>query len=178
VAAIDGLGHGQDAAMAAKIAGATLEVYAGQSVIALVRHCHKALAQTRGVVMSLASIDTVDDTLTWLGIGNVAGVLCRADPAAGPQKEDLLLRGGGVGYQLPHLSAALIPVARGDTLVFATDGVHSDFGEGIALGEPPQHLADRLLAKYGKNTDDALVVVLRWDGQPDLLPSSPGPKDR
>jgi phosphoserine phosphatase RsbX len=164
VAVIDGLGHGQEAAVASKIAVATLEVYAHESVIALVRHCHKALTQTRGAVMSLASFNRVDETMTWLGIGNVAAVLCRADPSVGPQREDLLLRGGGVGYQLPPLSAAVIPVMAGDILVLGTDGLKNDFADAIVTGEPPQRLADRILAQYGKGTDDALVLAARWHG--------------
>src|SRR5512134_1603292 len=92
VTVIDGLGHGQEAAAAAKIAAATLEAYAQQSVIALVRHCHRALAQTRGVVMSLASFNELDETMTWLGIGDVTGILVRAEPAANPAKENMLLR--------------------------------------------------------------------------------------
>jgi hypothetical protein len=59
--------------------------------------------------------------MTWLGVGNVQGVLMRADAKKGKVKESLLLRGGVVGSQLPALQATVIPIVKGDTLVFATD---------------------------------------------------------
>lgn len=85
---------------------------------------------------------------------------CRSVPA----REYLLLRGGVVGYQLPPLHASTIPVARGDTLILATDGIRSGFAEGLDLGEPPQRIADHILAQHGKSTDDALVLVGRYIG--------------
>lgn len=164
VAVVDGLGHGGEAAAAAKIAIATLEVFAQQPVTVLVRRCHDALAQTRGVVMSLASFNTSDQTLTWIGVGNVVGLLIRARPSRPLPQESVLLRGGVVGYQLPLLNAAVIPVLVGDTLIFATDGIDSNFTDGIFLGDSPQRLATRILAQHGKGTDDALVLVARWTG--------------
>ena len=65
--------------------------------------------------------------MTWLGVGNVQGVLMRADAQKGSVQEVLLLRGGVVGSQLPALQAAVLPIAKGDTLVFATDGVRGEF---------------------------------------------------
>ena len=48
----------------------------------LLEQCHRALARTRGVVMSVASVRARELTVTWLGVGNVEGVLARSDPAA------------------------------------------------------------------------------------------------
>src|SRR5512145_2579545 len=79
VAAIDGLGHGEKAAVAAKAAVATLEQYPQEPLPALVNRCHKRLIGTRGVVMSLALVDFTNRSLTWVGVGNVHGVLLRAD---------------------------------------------------------------------------------------------------
>jgi len=167
VAVMDGLGHGQEAALAAKTAVATLEATSEKqlSLIALMQRCHEALTQTRGVVMSLAMFNQLEHTMIWLGVGNVAGVLLRADPATNPAQENLLLRGGVVGYQLPALSAAVVPVTHGDLLIFATDGLNGDFAHGVTLNESPQRLAARILAQYGKGTDDALVLVARWDAK-------------
>lgn len=162
VAVVDGLGHGEEAANAAKLTLATLEAFAHQSVIPLVRRCHETLLQTRGVVMSVASFNEMDETMTWLGVGNVAGVLIRADSST---QENLLLRGGVVGYQLPPLIAAVLPLLPGDTLIFATDGLHSYFTEGVFLADAPQRLAERVMAQHGKGTDDALVLVARWLGK-------------
>ena len=164
VAAVDGIGHGEEAAAAAKTAVTILTIYSHESVVTLLRRCHEGLRKTRGVVLSVASFDTHASTMTWLGVGNVEGLLLRADPQASPPRESLLLRGGVVGGELPALSASIVPLVRGDTLVFTTDGVRSDFAEGLTVseGESPQRSADRILARYGKHTDDALVLVARY----------------
>ncbi|MGE0453583.1 MAG: SpoIIE family protein phosphatase [Vicinamibacteria bacterium] len=159
VAAIDGIGHGDEAAAAARAAGEVLRAHADAPVIWLVRRCHEALLETRGVVMSLASFVAQYETLTWIGVGNVEGLLLRADPAAAPSQESLLLRGGVVGFNLPQLAAAVLPLSRGDTLVLATDGIKSSFGVGLAAGRPPRQLAQHVLAEHAKPNDDALVLA-------------------
>lgn len=163
-AALDGLGHGDEAALAARAAVDLLRPHAGDGVVSLVRLCHEALRDTRGVAMSLASFDAREGTLAWLGVGNVEGVLVRADPATDPPRESLMLRGGVVGYRLPALRASVLAVTPGDVLVFATDGLDIGFTSDATAGEEPQLLADRLLGKWGKPTDDALVLVARLGG--------------
>lgn len=164
VAAVDGLGHGEEAAAAAKLAVSVLERHPREPVIALLRRCHEALRGTRGVAMSLASLRVPDGVLTWLGVGNVEGLLLRAAAHSDRRHEALLLRGGMVGHQLPPLQAAVLPVMRGDMLVFATDGIREGFTERLPLSDPPQELADQILARHVKGTDDALVLVARYVG--------------
>src|SRR5271166_84680 len=67
LAVVDGVGHGKEAALAARSAIATLQQFAGESPIALFQRCHERLRSTRGVVMSLATFDASDNTMTWLG---------------------------------------------------------------------------------------------------------------
>jgi hypothetical protein len=164
VAAVDGLGHGPEAAAAARSAVAILKDYAHEPVISLLRRCHERLLRTRGAVMSLASFNALDSTMTWLGVGNVEGVLLRADAAADPPRENVLLRSGVVGYQLPTLHASILPVTRGDVLILATDGIRSGFAEDVSLSDPPQRIAEHILARRATGMDDALVVVARYLG--------------
>jgi phosphoserine phosphatase RsbX len=166
VAVVDGLGHGPEAAQVAAAAVAALEAHAGEPPIELLRRCHESLRETRGAVVSLASLLSRDGTLTWLAVGNVEGVLLRADPAAHPPRASLVLRGGVVGYHLPPLRAFSLALARGDTLIFATDGLRSRFAEGVDASDTPQQIADGILARHGKGTDDALVLVARYLGGP------------
>jgi hypothetical protein len=164
VAAVDGLGHGPEAAAAARSAVAILKDYAHEPVISLLRRCHERLIRTRGAVMSLASFNALDSTMTWLGVGNVEGLLLRADAAANPPRENVLLRSGVVGYQLPALHAAILPVTRGDVLILATDGIRSGFAEDVSLSDPPQRIAEHILARRARGMDDALVLVARYLG--------------
>jgi len=57
-----------------------------------------------------------------------------------------------------------VPVAPGDLLIFATDGIREGFAEGLPTDATPQQLADQILARSGKGTDDALVLVARYAG--------------
>ena len=61
VAVVDGLGHGDEAISVARIAIHVLEGQADQSVITLVKRCHEALINTRGVahMLKLRGADTV-----------------------------------------------------------------------------------------------------------------------
>jgi hypothetical protein len=70
-----------------------------------------------------------------------------------------------VGIRLPLVEGAIVPVMRGDTLIFATDGIRSEFTQHLALGDGPQQLADKILAQHATRTDDALVLVARYVGE-------------
>lgn len=166
VAVVDGLGHGDEATAAARIAIAVLEQYAGQSVTALLQHCHRALQRTRGVVMTLVNFNAREATLTALGIGNVETVIVRADRAARPARESVLLRGGVVGYQIPAASPTVWPVSRGDVVVFATDGVREDFADLVSAADPVDQIVARIAATKFRDTDDALVLACKFIGQP------------
>ncbi len=127
IGVIDGMGHGHEAAIAAKCAVDTLEANAELSVIKLARLCHERLKTTRGAVMALASINYTDDTLTWLSVGNVEGVLLRADPESKPAYENIFMCRGVFGYRLSQLYATIIPISKGDLLILSTDGIRSDY---------------------------------------------------
>ncbi|MGH7567629.1 MAG: SpoIIE family protein phosphatase [Gemmatimonadales bacterium] len=164
LAVVDGLGHGDEAAAAARVACTILGARPRASAIALIRECHEALRGTRGAVMSLATFNATDDTMTWLGVGNVEAVLIRADPNATSPREAMLLRGGVVGYELPKLRAGVLMLDRGDTLVLATDGIRGGFAERVSVTAPPKPHADELLDQLAKDSDDALVLVARYLG--------------
>ncbi|HKV60733.1 MAG TPA: SpoIIE family protein phosphatase [Candidatus Acidoferrum sp.] len=164
IAAIDGIGHGEEAANASKTAAAILKNFADEPIISLVECCHEKLRATRGIVLSLAFIEPDHGMMTWLGVGNVQGVLVRCDANKGNAREQLLLRAGVVGSQLPGLQATVLPIMRGDTLFFATDGIRSDFSETLSPRENPQRAADRILRQYGNGNDDALILVTRLAG--------------
>jgi serine phosphatase RsbU (regulator of sigma subunit) len=162
VTVIDGLGHGEKAAAVSMAAIAAMEGHEQEPVSDLLRRCHQALRGTRGVVMSLASFNSADGTMTWLGVGNVEGILLRAHGSGKSARESLLLRGGIVGYRLPNLRPVTLNLVPGDTLIFATDGIRSGFSQDLSIDGGPQALADHIFAHYHRGTDDALVLVARY----------------
>ena len=69
-----------------------------------------------------------------------------------------------MGSLLPPIQAIVLPVAKGDTLVFATDGVQGEFSETLSAMENPNRAAHRILDRYRTGNDDALVLVARLTG--------------
>ena len=164
LAVIDGLGHGAEAAAAARQAAASLAETPGEPVTDLVRQSHKALYKTRGAVISMASINAVNDMMTWIGVGNVEGMLFRIDKTTQPARESLSLRGGVVGYQLPPLRATNVQLIPGDVLIFATDGIDDGFSHQLELDRQCDTIAADIFSEHAKDTDDALVLVARYLG--------------
>ncbi|WP_310687697.1 SpoIIE family protein phosphatase [Aliifodinibius sp. S!AR15-10] len=161
---VDGLGHGIRAAEASTQAMELLQTFKeGESIISLLKRCHKHLRYTRGVVLSLGVIDSEEDTLTWTGVGNVEGILLRPGKEKLNYLEAITLRAGVVGYKLPSPRASIVPVSIGDLIVFTTDGVESSY-----LGYFENHIdAEETVGKIAgncfKQTDDALLFIFRYN---------------
>lgn len=166
LAVADGLGHGQAAADAARLALSAVEELSNKSLVEIMQSCSRKLQGTRGAVMSMALLSTLDNTMEWLGVGNVEGVLVRSAPDGKPARESLLLSRGVLGGQLPPLRTAALEISRGDTLVFATDGIQRGFEDNMVLLKGPQETAQFILERDGLGTDDALVLVATFQGRP------------
>lgn len=162
VAVIDGLGHGAEAAASARQAAEILQQHAGEPPVALVQRCHEKLRPMRGAVMSLASFNAAANMLTWVGVGNVEGCLIRTNPGAVSKSEFLRLYSGTVGDRLPPLQADKLPVYSGDILIFTTDGIKiSNFARIVGTRRKPARMAEHILDQWGREDDDALVLVAR-----------------
>ncbi len=173
VGVIDGLGHGDEAADAAACAADVLRGHPSEPLLPLMRRCHEALRMTRGAAISLACFAPSRATgaaganggavgrMSWIGVGNVEGSIFRS---AVPARESMLLRGGVVGYRLPELRMAEVRVARGDTLVLATDGIDEAHLDLVKMPDDPSAIVRNVLA-HARDTDDALVLVARYRGE-------------
>ena len=161
VAVLDGLGHGPAAASVARQSVRLLQNARTSDISRLVRECHEHLRRSRGVVMSLAMFDGTENTMEWLGVGNVYGMLWCPRSSL---RRTLVLRGGLVGEVLPRLQASVLPVTEGDTLVFTTDGVTADIDDRLLRGSSVHVIAERILARRRSGHDDALALVARYRG--------------
>ena len=162
IAVVDGLGHGQEAASAAHAAVAALDRYSREPLIELVRRSHDALTGLRGVVLGLAYLDPHGATMAWLGVGNVGGVLLRADVGNRPSRITLVPNAGFIGAEQAHPTTRSVPLALGDTVILYSDGIKDGFAESLALSNSPQEIADFVIARHVKGNDDALVLVARY----------------
>jgi hypothetical protein len=76
----------------------------------------------------------------------------------------VVLRGGVVGYRLPPLKVSSVALAPRDWIVLATDGIKSGFSAALDLSLGPRELADDIVLRFAKGSDDALVLVVRCLG--------------
>ncbi|MGH2708940.1 MAG: SpoIIE family protein phosphatase [Actinomycetota bacterium] len=161
IAAMDGLGHGPEAAFAADVASRVLERHAAEALGPLLARCHAELKHTRGVAMTLAAITWPEGRLTWIGVGNVEGRLLRSPASPEPGVESTLLLGGVIGFRLPEVRPRTLQLTPGDVLILATDGIAAGFADHLIVEGRPQEIADRILRLH-RRQDDALALVVRY----------------
>jgi phosphoserine phosphatase RsbX len=165
IGVLDGLGHGAEAAEAASCGVDVLRAARAEPLDVLVQRCHRALSGTRGVAMTLARIDFRTDTLSWAGIGNVAADLVAKHPAGVEVRSSARLAGGIVGYRIPEaLTPQEVPIRPGDLLVITSDGIAEDHLDDIDFAASSLAIADQILRRHAKDSDDALVLAARHRG--------------
>jgi phosphoserine phosphatase RsbX len=166
VAAIDGAGHGPEAARAAAAAVDVVRGFAGDDLRLLVRDCDEALRPTRGAAVSIALLSRPDGQLTWAGVGNVEGRLVRRHPKQQRTNVSLPLVSGVLGRGLPRVTPTTVDLELGDILVFATDGISPSFADWLHPTGRPEEIAERIVQAHGRAADDRLVLVVRYLGRP------------
>ena len=165
VAAVDGLGHGREAARAAAPAIETVRAFADEPLVSLAERCHESLRAGRGAALTLARFCARDETLAWVGIGNVEGRLVRNNGLGNISVDALMSAPGIAGDRLPRLEEVRLPVQRGDVVLLATDGVDAAFADSLQPYGTAEELATRILNEHSKARDDALVVAARYIGR-------------
>jgi anti-sigma regulatory factor (Ser/Thr protein kinase) len=162
---VDGLGHGELAREASARATAVVQQSASEvDLEKLLSECHSALQGTRGVVMSVMRFDRTSGLCEHVCVGDIGTQLIRYR-----ESHRLSCRRGIVG--LKGKSSGLftrpieaVPIRPGDVVLAYSDGLKStlDISEDAELlREHPLIIADRVLTTYGRNSDDALVLVAR-----------------
>ncbi|OBK31128.1 stage II sporulation protein M [Mycobacterium asiaticum] len=162
---LDGLGHGPAAATAALAGVDTLKGARGERPEVLVQLCHRVLTGTRGAAMTLARIDFHTDKLSWTGIGNVTANLVAKSVSGVQIRSSARLVGGIVGYRIPETRPAqVVSIRTGDLLVITSDGIAAGHLDHIDFAASAADIAEQILAKHAKETDDATVLAARHRG--------------
>jgi phosphoserine phosphatase RsbX len=164
---VDGLGHGPAAATAALRAVDAVKGAPAERLEVLIQLCHRVLAGTRGVAMTLARVDFAESTLTWTGVGNVTADLVAKDVTGPHVRSSARLIGGIVGYRIPEIRPAqVISIRAGDLIVISTDGIAEDYLRHIDFAASATVIAEQILSKDAKEADDAMVLAARHRGIP------------
>ncbi len=162
---IDGLGHGPAAATAALRAVDALTRAPNERIEVLVQLCHRVLEGTRGVAMTLARVDLAAGTLTWTGVGNVRANLVAKNVTGTHFRSTARLTAGIVGYRIPEIRPAqVVSIRAGDLIVIASDGISQDHLEHIDFAASATVIAEQIISKHAKGTDDAMVLAARHRG--------------
>ncbi|MFH5227644.1 MULTISPECIES: SpoIIE family protein phosphatase [Antrihabitans] len=161
---IDGLGHGEAAALAADIAASVLTENSAEPLDVLMLLSHRALTATRGAAISLASINFADSRVDWLGVGNVAAVVIGVAPGGLEVRATAPLIGGIVGYRLPTVQSYAVTMRPGDLLVLASDGIVGDFVASVDLSHRADEIVAAIVDSHARASDDAFVLAARHRG--------------
>jgi serine phosphatase RsbU (regulator of sigma subunit) len=159
VSVIDGLGHGPAAAFASGRAVEVLDADPSLSPSEAIRRCHAALVGTRGAAMAVASLDPARGDLIFAGVGNIEAHLWQN----GRRERPISYR-GIVGSVLPTIRTFTLSFSGDWTFVMHSDGVSARIDiEALTSQTPwePEAVAQAILARYARASDDATVVVAR-----------------
>jgi len=161
---VDGLGHGELAREASARATAVVQQNpSGVDLEELLRECHSALQGTRGAVMSLMRFERTSGVCEHLCVGDIGTQLTRYR-----ESNRLSCRRGIVGLKdnsyASTRQADAVSIRSGDVVLAYSDGLKSalDISEDAELlREHPLIIAEHALTTYGRDSDDALVLVAR-----------------
>ena len=161
VAVVDGVGHGPLAREASMGAVAAFLAHAGSSPAAILDASDAAVASTRGAVMSVARIDASAGEVEHAAVGNVVTRIERYRASRILSGVSGTLGARGVRRK-PHPET--VALDRTEVLMLYSDGVSSRVdlsSEPDLLREHSLVIAQRIMAKFSRANDDALVLVAR-----------------
>jgi anti-sigma regulatory factor (Ser/Thr protein kinase) len=155
----DGLGHGSSAAAAANLAVSLFRANATRSAAEILDLLHLGLRPTRGAAVAIAEIDITRSTLSFAGIGNIAGRLLTSSGM-----RSMISHNGIVGHQARPAQAFTYPWTSDTTLVMHSDGLKNQWKHEAYAGilrRDPALLAGLLYRDFARDRDDSSVIVCR-----------------
>lgn len=151
LAVIDGLGHGPEAAQAARAAVEALELLPfGTSVLDAIQEVHRQLKGTRGAAATVGILNGTGFEIC--AVGNVA-LMCVNCTVP------LVLSAGVLGHQVQRFRVGSCQLARGARLGLMSDGISTRFRleelRQLDLGAACREI----MTRYRRKEDDATVLL-------------------
>jgi anti-sigma regulatory factor (Ser/Thr protein kinase) len=166
VVAADGLGHGADAAAAARAAvdylqGADPGQGAPRGPADLLEGMHRALLPTRGAAVAIAQLDRAAHTIRFAGLGNITARIC--EPGM-PAVNLVSMHGTAGGTGQNRFREFNYAWPEGAVLILHSDGVATRWEAkdypGL-LSRDPALICGVLFRDFRRGNDDASIVVIR-----------------
>lgn len=160
---VDGLGHGAEAAEAARAALRCFHRAPDADLPDVLTAANRALRHSRGAAIGVLRL--TDTAVDHCGVGNVRAVLLSPDEVG----HRLGGQPGVVGWNMPVPRASRHSAPAGTTVVLHTDGVDQRWSrdpEPFLLRLPPPLLAAALVHGFRHRRDDATVVAVKTPQRP------------
>lgn len=156
----DGLGHGEFANEAVTAAIAAFKACRDKSLVSMMQFIHQEVKKTRGLVATLAFLDTKAQKWRLCGVGNIA-----TSVYTGLECKNYTPYNGIVGLNIPRtLTESVFQLNRYQTLIMHSDGLKGRWnltGFPGLLKYPPQIIAGTLYKDYARHTDDMSVLAAK-----------------
>lgn len=159
VIAVDGLGHGLEAARASDEAVRIFEEHHTETPARLLARIHDALKKTRGAAAAIAEIRPLSGTLDYAGIGNISGVIASRNGT-----RSLISHNGTLGHIMTRIQEFKVEWPSDGTLIMHSDGLQSRWdlsGYPGLLARAPGVITGVLLRDFRRRHDDSSVVVIK-----------------
>jgi negative regulator of sigma-B (phosphoserine phosphatase) len=155
LAVIDGLGHGEEASSVSEEAKEYIAENSAKNIEQIIAGLHLRLHGTRGVVAGLIRIDRLGRRLSFCGVGNIDARII-GEPPMHPTSLD-----GIIGLNVRKIKQFAYDYASLRAVVLYSDGISSKFSTSDypTLYKQPQEVADQILAEWGKQHDDATILI-------------------
>jgi hypothetical protein len=145
--------------MAARSAVEAFEKSDQLDSVRIMETIHRALAPTRGAAIAVARVDRSAHLVRFAGIGNISAAV-----VSGGATKRMISHNGTAGHVAPRIREFTYPFAGSPTIILHSDGVSAKWEmetyPGLALCRPSV-IAGVLSRDFRRNSDDALVAVLR-----------------
>jgi len=155
----DGLGHGPQAAEAADEAVRIFKVYSSNPPGDIITRLHDALKKERGVAAAVAEIRPLAGSLTYAGVGNIAGSIL-----SNTLSRSLVSHNGTLGHVMARVQEFKMEWPKDGILIMHSDGLQSRWDlsryPGI-LARQPALIAGVLLRDFRRERDDASILVMK-----------------
>jgi anti-sigma regulatory factor (Ser/Thr protein kinase) len=159
VMVVDGLGHGPNAARAARAAIEAFTAHPAATPGALMQICHGALAATRGAAGAAARVAPAKRHGSFAGVGNIA---CRVEMLG--ERRQLVSHSGTLGHVMRRVQEFEFDFPAGALLILQSDGLTTRWSSEDYPGLLAKHaglIAGVLYRDHNRGTDDVTVVVLK-----------------
>jgi anti-sigma regulatory factor (Ser/Thr protein kinase) len=156
---VDGLGHGADAARAARTAAEVLARHPTASPAELLNLAHQALASTRGGAAGIARLSGPKALGLFAGVGNIAA---RVESAT--SRRQLVSHNGTLGHALRKVQEFPFDFPADALLILHSDGLSGHWMLADYPGLMAKHaglIAGVLYRDHDRGRDDVTVVVIK-----------------